>query len=237
MTAPAAVPPLLAADSITHRFGGRRVLDAAYVDAVAGTVTALVGQSGAGKTTLLEVLVGRRRPDAGQVRYAGTRLPRATRAALARRGVAWMPDAPALSRREPLRRQLALVTRAWDTNPEDVIRASGIAALLDRTTSALSTGERRQCELALVAATHPDVLVIDEPFRELEPLHREALGRRLRALAAGGVAVLFADHDAVMVAQVADRLFSIERGCTRLVPDFRTTPVPEWYRSWGTRTK
>lgn len=234
MTAPAPNPPRLAADSITHRFGGRRVLHAAYVDAVAGTVTALVGQSGAGKTTLLEILVGQRRPDAGQVRCTGIRVPRATRAALARRGVAWIPDAPSLSRRESVRRQLALVARAWDTSPEDATRVFGIAALLDRTTSALSAGERRQCDLAVATASHPDVLVIDEPFRGLEPLQREAIGRRLRELAAGGVAVLFADHDAVMVAQVADRLFSIERGCTRLVPDFRTTPVPEWYRSWAT---
>lgn len=233
MTAPAAIPPLLAADSITQHFGGRRVLHAAYVDAVAGSVTALVGQSGAGKTTLLEILVGRRRPDAGQVRSAGTRVPHATRAALARRGVAWIPDAPSLSRREPLRRQLSLVARAWDTDAAEVTRAAGIETLLDRTTSALSTGERRQCELAVTAASHPAVLVIDEPFRDLEPLQREALGRRLRELAAGGVAVLFADHDAVMVTQVADRLFSIEHGCTRLVPDFRTTPVLEWYRSWA----
>lgn len=233
MSAPAPLPPVLAADSITHRFGPRTVLHAAYVDAVAGAVTALVGQSGAGKTTLLEILVGRRRPDVGQVRHRGLRVPRASRAALARRGVAWVPDAPCLSRREPLRRQLALVARAWDTDPEDVTRAAGIGALLDRTTAELSTGERRQCELALVAACRPDVLVIDEPFRDLEPLQREAMGRRLRELAAGGVAVLFADHDAVMVGQIADRLFSIEQGRTRLVPDFRTIPVPAWYRSWS----
>jgi ABC-type multidrug transport system ATPase subunit len=196
-------------------------------------VTALVGQSGAGKTTLLEILVGRRRPDAGQVRHHGTRVPRASRAALARRGVAWVPDAPSLSRREPLRRQLALVARAWDTDPAAATRGAGIEALLDRPAPGLSPGERRQCELAVAVASRPAVLVIDEPFRDLEPLQREVLGRRLRALAAGGVAVLFADHDAVMVAQIADRLFSIERGCTRLVPDFRTTPVPEWYRSWA----
>lgn len=233
MTASPPIPPRLAADSITHRFAGRVVLHAAYVDAVAGTVTALVGQSGAGKTTLLEILAGWRRPDEGQLRLAGIRIGHARRAALARRGVAYIPDAPCLSRRAPLRAQLELVTRAWDTDANEAARASGIAGFLDRKTPGLSTGERRQCELAVIAACRPAVLVIDEPFRDLEPLQREAMGDRLRAMAASGVAVLFADHDATMVARIADRLFAIEQGCTRLVPDFRTRPVPEWYRAWS----
>lgn len=234
MSALASSPPRLAADSISHRFGRRTVLDAAYVDAVAGAVTALVGQSGAGKTTLLEILVGRRRPDAGEIRYSGTRIAHGSRASLARRGVAWMPEAPWSSTRLSLRRQLALVARVWDSDEKAIVAAAGVESLLDRPPPDLSMGERRECELALAAACRPTALVIDEPFRNLEPLQREAVGRRLRELAARGVAVLFADHDAVMVAQVADRLFAIEQGCTRLVPDFRTTPISEWYRSWAT---
>ena len=64
MTAPA-----LAGDSISVVLGGRQILQAAYVDAVPGAITALVGRSGSGKTTLFNVLVGRRRPDRGQVRW------------------------------------------------------------------------------------------------------------------------------------------------------------------------
>jgi ABC-type multidrug transport system ATPase subunit len=225
--------PRLAADSIVHRFGTRTVLHAAYVDAVAGTVTALVGQSGSGKTTLLEILVGRRRPLDGQVRHAGARVPHRSRAALARRGVVYVPDAPWLSSRVRLRRQLALVARVWGADADAIVRDSGLASLVDRAPPALSTGERRLCELAVASACRPDAIVLDEPFRDLDPLHREAIGRRLRALAADGVAVLFADHDATMVAEIADRLFAIEEGRTRVVPDFRNTPIAEWYRGWS----
>ena len=231
MTAPTL--PRLAADSIMHRFGSRTVLHAAYVDAVAGTVTALVGQSGAGKTTLLEILVGRRRPLDGQVRHAGVRVPHLSRAALARRGVVFVPDAPWLSTRVRVRRQLALVARVWDADPIAVARASEVQAFVDRAPPALSAGERRLCELAVATACRPEAIVLDEPFRDLDPLHREAIGRRLRALAGDGVAVLFADHDATMVAEIADRLFAIEEGRTRLVPDFRNTPIVEWYCGWS----
>jgi ABC-type multidrug transport system ATPase subunit len=225
--------PHLAADSIVHRFGTRTVLHAAYVDAIAGTVTALVGQSGAGKTTLLEILVGLRRPLSGQVRYAGARVPRVSRAALARRGVVYVPDAPWLSTRVRVRPQLALVARVWDSDADTVARASGVEPLLDRASAALSTGERRLCELAVATACRPDAIVLDEPFRDLDPLHRETMGRRLRALAGDGVAVLFADHDATMVAETADRLFAIEEGRTRVVSDFKERPIVEWYRGWS----
>jgi ABC-type hemin transport system ATPase subunit len=57
--------PVLAADSITLTLKGRVILEAAYVDALPGRITALVGRSGAGKTTLFEIVVGRRRSGAG----------------------------------------------------------------------------------------------------------------------------------------------------------------------------
>jgi ABC-type ATPase involved in cell division len=54
----------------------------------------------------------------------------------------------------------------------------------------------------------------------------------LRSAAARGVAVLYADHDARLVHETADRLFSIEQGATRPVPNFRTRPLSEWYHAW-----
>jgi ABC-type ATPase involved in cell division len=64
-------------------------------------------------------------------------------------------------------------------------------------------------------------------------LQREAVGRLLVSLAREGTAVLFADHDAQMVLQVADRVFAIEDGRTRPVPEFRERRVVEWYRGWA----
>jgi energy-coupling factor transport system ATP-binding protein len=145
----------------------------------------------------------------------------------------YVPDAPWLSTRVRVRPQLALVARVWDSDADTVARASGVEPLLDRASAALSTGERRLCELAVATACRPDAIVLDEPFRDLDPLHRETMGRRLRALAGDGVAVLFADHDATMVAETADRLFAIEEGRTRVVSDFKERPIVEWYRGWS----
>jgi ABC-type multidrug transport system ATPase subunit len=226
-------PPRLAADSIRYRFGRRTVLDAAYVDAVAGAVTALVGVSGSGKTTLFEILAGRRRPRSGTVRWDGAPVLRPSAAALSRLGLVYAPDHAWLSVRLPVRVQLGLAARVWPGGADADHARRDVEPVLDRLPADLSTGEQRLCELALAATCRPIVLVADEPFRDLEPLQREAVGRQLRRLAGDGVAVLFADHDVALVRQIADRVFAIEQGRTRLVTAFRERPVSEWYHAWA----
>jgi ABC-type multidrug transport system ATPase subunit len=217
-------PPRLAADSIRYRFGRRTVLDAAYVDAVAGAVTALVGVSDSGKTTLFEILAGRRRPHTGIVRWDGATVRRPGAAALSRLGLVYAPDHAWLSARLPVRAQLALAARVWMGGADADRAQREVEPFLDRLPDGLS---------ALAATCRPNVLVVDEPFRDLEPLQREAIGRRLRRLASDGVAVLFADHDAQLVRQIADRVFAIEQGRTRTVTAFRERPVSEWYHAWA----
>jgi energy-coupling factor transporter ATP-binding protein EcfA2 len=147
--------------------------------------------------------------------------------------VIYAPDRGWLSTRLPVGRLFELAARVHGTDWRAGARASGVEALLARRSPSLSTGEQRLCELALARTCRPEALVLDEPFRGLEPLHREAVGRQLVSLAREGTAVLFADHDARMVLQVADRVFALEDGRTRPVPEFRERPIAEWYRGWA----
>jgi energy-coupling factor transporter ATP-binding protein EcfA2 len=105
-------------------------------------------------------------------------------------------------------------------------------AWLHRRVGALSGGELRLTEIALGLALAPRVALLDEPFRGLEPRHREQVAAALRLLAKRGTAVLYADHDVESVRRTADRLFSMEQGATRLVEGFRERPLTEWYHAW-----
>ena len=227
-------PPAVAAEGVALRLGGRAILRQAYVDAETSAVTALVGVSGAGKTTLLRVLAGRVRSDEGTVRWAGERVDPPRLPLLARRGLAFLPDHPWLSPRLTVGEHLAMAARAGGATRASDVREIG-SDWLDRPPDTLSTGERRLTELAMAIALGATVLVLDEPFRELDPPHRERLAAELHRLASEGRAVLFADHDVTSVFACADRLFGIEAGATRNIPDFRERPVQDWYLGWPGR--
>jgi ABC-type multidrug transport system ATPase subunit len=219
--------PLCAADSIDLKLGGRQILRSAYVDAVPGAVTALVGRSGAGKTTLLNILAGLRRPNTGLVRWAGAPVERPRLWKLARLGLVFCPARPWLAPSLTLAEHLAMVG-----GPSPMLPIVGVGVAFAGRTATLSGGEMRLAELALALALEPKVLVCDEPFRGLEPRHRELIGAGLRGAAERGVAVLYADHDVRLVMDTADRLFSIENGMTRPVEGFKTRPLSEWYHAW-----
>lgn len=221
---------MIAGDSITVSLGGRAILQSAYVDAVPGAITVLVCRSGAGKTTLFEILVGRRRADGGQVRWNGERVPRPSLTLLARRGLFYQPDRPWLAMPLTPADHFALLGPRCDwPGPAEAL---GVTAWLDRPVGTLSGGELRLTEIAIGMALGPTVALLDEPFRGLEPRHREQVAAALRLMAERGAAVLYADHDVESVRRTADRLFSIEQGATRLVQGFRDRPLTEWYHAW-----
>ncbi|HEY6785366.1 MAG TPA: ATP-binding cassette domain-containing protein [Gemmatimonadales bacterium] len=216
--------PLLAADSIDFAVKNRMILRSAYVDAVPGKITALVGRSGAGKTTVFWILVGLRRPLGGQVRWAGERVERPRLADLARRGLAFGPDRPFLNPGLSTTDHLRMI----DEDPSGAESHEWFG----RPTGTLSGGEQRLSELAVLLACKPKVLVLDEPFRGLAPAVRDSIAATLRRAATAGVAVLYADHDVEQVKNTADRLYSMEGGMTRRVDGFKQRPLGEWYHAW-----
>lgn len=221
--------PLLAADSIGLSLGGRRILESAYVDALPGAITALVGRSGSGKTTLFNVLVGRRRPDRGQVQWFGTHVQHPSLPWLARSGLFFHPDCPWLASHLSFAQHIAMTSVRDGASLAERFQ---ITRWMTRAVGRLSGGELRLTELAFGFALKPTVALLDEPFRGLEPLHRERLVDILRDYARQGTAILYADHDVQAVMQTADRLFSIEGGSTRPVDDFKERPLTDWYHAW-----
>jgi energy-coupling factor transport system ATP-binding protein len=88
------------------------------------------------------------------------------------------------------------------------LAAVGLAGFEDRHPRDLSSGERERLALAAVLVTDPDLLVLDEPTRGVDPERKDELAGLLRAQAAGR-ATLVVTHDSVFAAEVADRTVSL----------------------------
>ena len=183
----------LTVDSVWKAFGDRAVLKGASVWARPGRVGLLLGSNGSGKSTLLRCAVGAERWDQGGVFVAGHRAP-PDLVQLSRLGLFYWPDGGLLSRRRTVGWHLAAVRKSRRTNGTGPVETS-CGRFEDRLPDELSGGERRRCELALVEAAEPRVLLADEPLLGIAPSERTDLCRALRALADRGCAVLVTGHE------------------------------------------
>jgi ABC-type multidrug transport system ATPase subunit len=208
------VSVVLRADSIGKSYGARRVLASAYVEASAGAVTALVGRNGAGKSTLLKIAAGWMRADHGLVEFRGRRYPRPDPAALARDGLFFLPiDRSILSPPFTLAQHLdALEARFSRGERAAVLERLEIAGLERVRCGALSGGERRRAELALAILRRPACLLLDEPFRGIDPRDVELLQAIVRALADAGCAVVLTGHELPSILAVADSVVWLRDG-------------------------
>jgi heme ABC exporter ATP-binding subunit CcmA len=204
---------ILAVSDLHREFGGVTVLDQITFTVSAGEAVALTGPNGSGKTTLLRCLVGTDRPDAGDIRLAGRRMSETDpdiRAAVAAAldDLEFFPD---LSVAEHL---TVLAYAHASRDPDEVaavITDLGLDAVRDQLPPTLSSGQRRRLALASCFVRPRRLLLLDEPEQRLDVAGRAWLVAKLRAEKAAGTAVVFASHDADVIAQVADSRVDLER--------------------------
>jgi energy-coupling factor transport system ATP-binding protein len=181
----------------------------------AGQIVALMGRNGAGKSSLLTRLAGLRAPEGGRVRVAG-HAPHELRPRELIRTVGLVPHNPGE----------LLYCETVEAECREADRTLGLtqgatSALLARIAPDLpmsshphdlSEGQRLACALAVVLASAPPLLLLDEPTRGLDYPAKRRLGAVLRELSKDGTAVVMATHDVELVAEVANRTVILADG-------------------------
>ncbi|MBQ8965565.1 ATP-binding cassette domain-containing protein [Ruminococcus sp.] len=195
--------PVLEAEGL--RFSFRRdsedILAGADLVLHKGEFLALTGANGSGKTTLLKTLAGQLRPYAGKVRIGGRPLKKAPlTAAMLPQEAADLFLQPTVA--EDYRYALKALGR-----PEEEASAMlgylGCEKLADMHPYDLSGGELQLCALGRVLLCQPDILLLDEPSKGLDPLSARRLGTVLKKLCAEGKAVLTVTHSLEFAAENA----------------------------------
>jgi ABC-2 type transport system ATP-binding protein len=182
----------------------------------AGRVVALVGPNGSGKTTLMHMAAGLLRPTEGHVDIAGAPLA----AGLDRIGFV-AQDAPLW----PRMRVGTVLEAGRHLNPgfDTALARNRVAQLgipLRARINTLSGGQRAQVALTLVLAKKAELLLLDEPLANLDPLaRREFLGSMFGACAETGAAVLFSSHVVAELERICDYLIVLRAGRVRVAGD------------------
>ncbi|PND57952.1 cobalt ABC transporter ATP-binding protein [Mycobacterium sp. ENV421] len=220
--------PAVRVEGLHYRYpDGRVALDGVDLSIAPGERVAILGPNGAGKTTLMLHLNGVLTATSGTVEISGITLTRKSLRDIRRRvGLVFQdPDD-----------QLFMPTVAQDVafGPAnfgltgDALRARVAAALevvsmtehADRSPGHLSGGQRRRAALATVLACEPEILVLDEPSANLDPVARRELAETLATLPATMVIVT---HDLPYAAQLCDRAIVLDGGA--VVADDTVTAV------------
>jgi iron(III) transport system ATP-binding protein len=200
---------------VSKRFGSVRAVADANLTVGRGELLALLGPSGCGKTTLLRLLAGFEMPDEGEVRLGGRTVA----------GSDWRP---------PERRNVAMVFQDYALFPHltvaenvgfglrgqrvaervaDALALLGLEGLDRRDPHELSGGQQQRVALARALTPEPEVVLLDEPWSNIDPLLRGVMRDELAAvLRRTGVTVLLVTHDREEAFSVADRIALMRAG-------------------------
>jgi branched-chain amino acid transport system ATP-binding protein len=212
--------PVLAARGLSRSFGGLAANSDVSLDLHRGMLHAVLGPNGAGKSTLINLLSGDLPPSNGKILYrnqniAGWSPDRRSRAGIGRsyQRTNIFPNFTAfencrLAAQSRVPRALRIWTRAQAfadlrAAAERALEQAGLAARSDVVAATLSHGEQRQLEIAMVLATSPSVLLLDEPLAGMGSEESQSMVALLKKLAADH-AILLVEHDMDAVFAVAD---------------------------------
>ena len=205
---------------LTKHFGRSVALQDCNLDLPAQKVIGVVGPNGAGKTTLLQLAAGLRYPTSGSM-IVLDRSPRANAADLLPRLAFIAQDRPLygdLTVAETLEMGRQLNVR-WD-HAYALARVKRFRVGLDTRVRSLSTGQRAQVAVALALAKRPELVLLDEPVANLDPLARlELLEELMAAVADGGMTMVMSANAIADIDRVCDYLVMLLDGKVRLTGD------------------
>jgi branched-chain amino acid transport system ATP-binding protein len=214
--------PLLDVRELRKTFGALRATDGVNLEVRAGETHAVIGPNGAGKTTLIGQLAGTLRPDAGRIRFAGEDITRLPAAARSRKGLARSFQITSIYRDFTALDNVALAVQAhaghsfrfWQPAREEpelrdparrILEDLGLAARADVLGANLAHGEQRQLEIAMVLATRPRLLLLDEPVAGMGTEESQRMIAFLAGLK-GRQTMVLVEHDMDAVFSLADRI-------------------------------
>jgi branched-chain amino acid transport system ATP-binding protein len=207
---------LLELRDVEARYGEIRALHGVTLSVAEGDFVAILGANGAGKTTTLRAISGTVRTS-GEIVYDGDRVFRRTPEAMARRGVAHVPEGRGTFTTLSVLDNLRL--GAWvhrGTSHRDLARVFEYFPRLyerrEQQAGTLSGGEQQMLALGRAMMAKPRLLLLDEPSLGLAPLVVREIFDVLRRMNEGGTTIVVVEQNAALALAAAEHAFVLETG-------------------------
>lgn len=211
---------LLETTKLVKTYGGRTVVSEVSFVLQQQEIIGILGRNGAGKTTTFRMIMGMIRPDRGAVAFDGqdiTHLPMFKRA---RRGIGYLSQEHSCFRGLTVWQNLQAILETLNLSrgerrrrAEKLLDQFGLQHVREQKASTLSGGEQRKLEIARSLCTEPKLILLDEPFANVDPIAVQDLQREVKRLKVEfGKSVLITDHKVDQTLKVCDRAVIIHEG-------------------------
>ncbi len=215
------MPPALELVDVAAGYGKVEVLHGISLVVPQGSVVALLGPNGAGKTTTLRVVSGTLTPTSGAVRLHGKRIERRSASAIARAGVALIPEGRGIFPSLTVRDNIEIAVRAA-RHSDDASRRTALDRIvasfprlgerLAQQAGTLSGGEQQMLALSRALVCEPKVLMMDEISMGLAPIIVDQLFEQVAALKHAGTTILLVEQYLTHALRFADICYVLNKG-------------------------
>lgn len=216
---------LLEARGLQKSYGARQVVKDVSLSVSQGEVVGLLGPNGAGKTTSFYMIVGLVRADAGEISINGQAAQNMPIHRRSRMGLSYLPQEASIFRKLNVAENVKAVlelqrdeqgkplsAQALEEQLNSLLKDLRVDHLRDSPALALSGGERRRVEIARALATHPQFILLDEPFAGIDPIAVIEIQRIIGFLKERGIGVLITDHNVRETLGICDHAYIISEG-------------------------
>jgi ABC-type multidrug transport system ATPase subunit len=197
--------------AVSRLFGSFAALRQVTAELETARCYVLIGENGAGKSTLLRILAGLLRPSVGTVKVFGAHDPHDARAR-----IGYMSHAPMLydelTAEENLRYFSSLYPGRPSLSPAEALRQVGLAPELTRKLGQYSQGMRQRTSLARVLLPVPELLLLDEPFSNMDVESARQMVELLAGFRKGNRTIVLTTHQLGMAAPIADWVLTLRAG-------------------------
>lgn len=198
--------------AVTKTFGAHVAVNNLDLTVPKGSVYGFIGPNGSGKTTTLRMIMRILHPDSGEIEVLGEGNQDA-----ATDRVGYLPEERGLYKQMKVREVLAYYAelkgvRRCRAAIDSWLSRLGLAEWADKQVLALSKGMAQKVQFIAAVVTHPELVLLDEPFSGLDPVNMDVLREAILSLRREGTTVIFSTHDMAVAENMCDSVFMIYRG-------------------------
>jgi lipopolysaccharide export system ATP-binding protein len=211
--------PILSVEDLYKSYGGKNVVGGLSFQVGAGEVVGLLGPNGAGKTTAFYMTIGLISPDKGEIFFKGENATKFPIHQRARMGMGYLAQEPSVFRSLTVEENILCILETLPIGKQerqkrlkDLLQELHLEKLAKKRASSLSGGERRRLEITRALVTEPSLLLLDEPFANIDPLAIHDVKQLIRLLKSRGISVLITDHNAREIFSIVDRSYLVREG-------------------------